>query len=93
MPTLIVVMKKNISDQLQLFEIDNPCINVCEVNNRGYCKGCLRNRDERFHWNLLSDSDKSKVLKLCQKRRRRQARDKARKKDDDLKGPEILSLF
>ena len=93
MPTLIVVMKKNISDQLQLFEIDNPCINVCEVNNRGYCKGCMRNRDERFYWHQLSDSDKSKVLKLCQKRRRRQARDKARKKDDDLKGPETLSLF
>jgi predicted Fe-S protein YdhL (DUF1289 family) len=87
------MMKTNINDQLQLFGIANPCINVCEVNNRGYCKGCMRSRDERFHWNELNDSTKSKVLKLCQQRRRRQARDKARKQNVEQDGPENLSLF
>lgn len=87
-------MNKNMRDQLQLFEVDNPCINVCEVNNRGYCIGCMRSRDERFYWNQLSGSDKSKVLKLCQQRRRRQARDKARTKGgDDTPEPETLELF
>jgi uncharacterized protein len=86
-------MKTNMRDQLQLFEVDSPCINICEVNNRGYCKGCMRNRDERFYLNQLSDSDKSKVLKLCQQRRRRQLRDKARTKDNDSGEPENLSLF
>ncbi|OZB37850.1 MAG: oxidoreductase, partial [Alishewanella sp. 34-51-39] len=26
-------------DQLELFELPNPCIGVCESNQRGYCKG------------------------------------------------------
>ena len=87
-------MNKNMRDQLQLFEVDNPCINVCEVNNRGYCIGCMRSRDERFYWHQFSGSDKSKVLKLCQQRRRRQARDKARANgDDDTPEPQTLELF
>jgi len=86
-------MAKDIKDQLQLFNVENPCVNICEVNNRGYCIGCLRSREERFHWNELPDSTKSKVLKLCQQRRRRQARDKARKQQSEDSGPENLSLF
>ncbi|NRA55566.1 MAG: DUF1289 domain-containing protein [Gammaproteobacteria bacterium] len=86
-------MTTAINDQLQLFDIENPCIKVCEVNNRGYCQGCMRSREERFHWHQLNDSTKSKVLKLCQLRRRRQVRDKARKQQAEDKGPENLSLF
>jgi len=86
-------MAKDIKDQLQLFNVENPCVNICEVNNRGYCIGCLRSREERFHWNEWPDSTKSKVLKLCQQRRRRQARDKARKQQSEDSGPENLSLF
>ena len=80
-------------DQLQLFDIASPCINVCEVNNRGYCKGCLRSRDERFYWHKLSPSDQSKVLKLCQQRRRRQERAKRNAKHGDTDQPENFSLF
>jgi len=86
-------MTKDIKDQLQLFNVENPCVNICEVNNRGYCIGCLRSREERFHWHELPDSTKSKVLKLCQQRRRRQARDKAKKQQSEDSGPENLSLF
>ena len=35
-------------EQLEIFPLQSPCIGVCEVNNKGYCKGCLRNREERF---------------------------------------------
>ena len=37
-------------EQLEIFPLQSPCIGVCEVNNKGYCKGCLRNREERFNW-------------------------------------------
>jgi len=41
------------------------------VNNRGYCKGCYRSRDERFSWNSLTNAQKKKVLSLCQQRYKR----------------------
>lgn len=63
--------------QLEFFEIPSPCIGVCEVNNRGYCKGCYRSRDERLYWLKLSTADKRKVVRLCQQRRLRVARAKA----------------
>lgn len=83
-------MSKEIRDQLQLFSVDSPCIGTCEVNNRGYCKGCFRSRDERFHWHQLSDGDKSKVLKLCSRRRKRKA---AKVKGAEDNQPQNLSLF
>ncbi len=57
--------------QLEFFAIPSPCIGVCEVNNRGYCKGCLRSRDERLHWLGLEDEQKREVLRLCQQRKAR----------------------
>jgi predicted Fe-S protein YdhL (DUF1289 family) len=83
-------MKNELRDQLQLFIIDSPCIGICEVNNRGYCKGCYRSRDERFYWLQLSDGDKSKVIKLCQRRRKRKPT--VGKDDNDASSPN-LSLF
>lgn len=58
-------------DQLELFDIPNPCIGVCQSNNRGYCIGCLRSRDERFNWHLKPVSERSHILKLLTQRRAR----------------------
>lgn len=58
-------------DQGELFDILNPCIGVCEVNNAGYCRGCLRSRQERFHWNAFTTHQKQLVVNLCEKRRRK----------------------
>lgn len=55
--------------QLEFFEIPSPCINVCEVNNKGYCKGCFRSRDERLYWLKFSSADKRHVVRLCQLRK------------------------
>ena len=64
--------------QLELLSIENPCINVCESNKRGYCLGCFRSRDERFNWANYSAEEKGKILALCKQRgQRRKA--KARK--------------
>ena len=57
--------------QLEFFEILSPCIGVCEVNNKGYCKGCFRSRDERLYWLKLTDVDKRHVVRLCQQRKAR----------------------
>lgn len=57
--------------QLEIFSIDSPCKGVCEVNNRGYCRGCYRSREERFGWNQLSDEQKRHVNMLCQQRYKR----------------------
>ena len=55
--------------QLEFFEIPSPCIGVCEANNKGYCKGCFRSRDERLYWLKLSEAEKRQVVRLCQQRK------------------------
>ena len=83
-------MKNELRDQLQLFTIESPCIGICEVNNRGYCKGCYRSREERFYWHQLSDGDKSKVIRLCQRRKKRK---RGTAKSGDVESSPNLSLF
>ncbi|MBM7455038.1 hypothetical protein HNR62_000888 [Oceanisphaera litoralis] len=58
-------------EQLEFFEVLSPCIGVCQVNNRGYCKGCFRSRDERFNWLKFSSGQKREVIRLCLDRKRR----------------------
>lgn len=60
-----------VMDQLELFDIANPCIGVCQSNNRGYCLGCLRSRDERFNWHLKPASERAYILRLLVQRRAR----------------------
>ncbi|MBP6116111.1 MAG: DUF1289 domain-containing protein [Neisseriaceae bacterium] len=59
--------------QTELFEIPSPCRRICVTDNRGYCRGCLRSRDERFNWLKFNDAQKQAVLRLCQQRRQRLA--------------------
>ncbi|MCC5450555.1 DUF1289 domain-containing protein [Rheinheimera sp. UJ51] len=58
-------------DQLELFDIPNPCIGVCQSNNRGYCLGCLRSREERFNWPQKPANERSQILRLLAQRRAR----------------------
>lgn len=57
--------------QLEFFEIPSPCVRVCEANNKGFCKGCFRSREERQHWLEFSDEQKRQVIRLCQSRKAR----------------------
>lgn len=61
-------------EQQELFKIASPCIQVCELDKHGYCKGCLRNRTERDLWLLMNDSQKRQVLKLLTIRRLKRLR-------------------
>ncbi|CAM3739373.1 MULTISPECIES: DUF1289 domain-containing protein [Pseudoalteromonas] len=75
-------------EQIEIFEIPSPCKGICQVNNRGYCKGCYRSREERFEWNNLNNEQKRKVISLCQQRYKRylQRKSKSEHMDDDQKG-------
>lgn len=55
-------------EQIELFQIESPCRGVCESSSKGYCKGCLRSRDERFHWHEMNDTEKRQVIQLCRSR-------------------------
>lgn len=57
--------------QLEFFDIINPCKNICTSNSKGYCCGCWRTRDERMLWKTLSNEDKNNILRLCAIRKRR----------------------
>ncbi|MFY8298067.1 DUF1289 domain-containing protein [Pseudoalteromonas sp. SS15] len=69
-------------EQIEIFEIPSPCKGICQVNNRGYCKGCYRSREERFAWNTLTDQQKRKVIALCQQRYKRYLTSKKKSSDD-----------
>lgn len=58
-------------DQQELFPLPSPCVGVCINNNRGYCKGCLRNRDERLYWLQMNNLQKRRVLRRCYLRRQK----------------------
>lgn len=58
-------------DQIELLEIENPCIGVCQSNKKGYCFGCLRSRQERQLWLKMTNEEKREVLRLIVGRKKR----------------------
>ena len=56
-------------EQPDFFPIPSPCIGVCEANAKGYCKGCLRSREERLYWLQMTDSQKHQVMHLLSLRK------------------------
>lgn len=58
-------------DQGEMFHVDSPCVGICTQGPKGFCKGCLRSRVERFHWHEMSENQKHTVIQLCQSRKAR----------------------
>ena len=56
-------------EQPDFFPIPSPCIGVCEANEKGYCKGCLRSREERLYWQQMTDDQKHQVMRLLHMRK------------------------
>ena len=65
--------------QLEFFDVPSPCVGVCQSNEKGYCLGCMRTRDERKEWDTLDSDNKKKVIKRCIKRKKRQINKKLKK--------------
>ena len=82
-------------DQGELFSIPNPCKGVCTSNSRGYCRGCLRSRQERFHWNEFTAFQQQLIVNLCEKRRLKiiAARDGLSDDEDFGEAPDQQDLF
>lgn len=75
------------TQQFELFDIQNPCRGICRTDNRGYCVGCYRSREERLHWHHLTTGQKRQVLRLAydrKVRRSHQSNDAPIKKDLSL---------
>ncbi len=66
-----MVRHGDLIEQFEIFDVPSPCVGVCQANNRGYCLGCFRSRDERFNWNSLSPAERKAVVTLCAQRRKR----------------------
>lgn len=60
------------AEQIEMFPVPSPCRGICQADERGYCRGCLRSREERFGWTAYSDAQKRNVLRLCHQRLLRQ---------------------
>lgn len=58
-------------EQLEFFTVPSPCVGVCTVDEKGYCQGCMRRREERFTWLEMTPSQQLHVIKLCRQRYRR----------------------
>lgn len=78
------------AQQLEFFDIPSPCRGICQADERGFCRGCLRSREERFGWMQMNDAQKRDVLRLCRQRYLRMQR--ANKPPDETP-PEQPSLF
>ena len=57
--------------QLEFFDIPSPCIGVCQSGKSGYCLGCYRSRDERLYWHQLDAEVKRRIIKACNRRKRK----------------------
>lgn len=51
------------------YSVPSPCIAICEFNEEGLCRGCLRNGDEIRDWIIMSREQKLQVLDLIAERR------------------------
>jgi len=50
----------------------SPCINVCSLDEQGYCRGCYRSREEIASWSAMGPARQSEVLRSLDARRPRQ---------------------
>ncbi|EOL8967651.1 DUF1289 domain-containing protein [Cronobacter dublinensis] len=78
------------AEQLEFFPVPSPCRGICHSDERGYCRGCMRSRDERFNWQKMSDAQKQDVLRLCRQRMLRKLRAGRNEPDEE---PQQPSLF
>jgi predicted Fe-S protein YdhL (DUF1289 family) len=48
----------------------SPCINVCSLDARGLCSGCLRSGDEIARWLAMTPEEQWQLLDVLQERRK-----------------------
>lgn len=61
-------------EQLEFFNVPSPCVGVCSTDEKGYCHGCMRKREERFNWLSYTPAQQLNVIRLCRQRYLRKVR-------------------
>ena len=56
-------------------------LDLHKANAKGYCKGCLRSREERLYWLQMTDSQKHQVMHLLALRKTKIRNRKTEKPD------------
>ncbi len=78
------------AEQLEFFPVPSPCRGICQSDERGYCRGCMRSRDERFNWQHFTNAQKQDVLRLCRQRLLRKLRTTKPTSDDEGWQPSLF---
>jgi len=47
----------------------SPCVDICVLNDKGFCVGCDRSVEEITGWNSMTDEQKEKVLENIKERK------------------------
>jgi len=77
--------------QLEFFEIPSPCIGICEMDEKGYCQGCMRTRDERLQWLQFTSIEKQKVIRRCVSRKKKRTEAKIHHSNNDDNTVDMLN--
>lgn len=88
-------------EQFELFHIESPCRGICQSSAKGFCKGCLRSREERFQWHSLNEVERRHVIQLCKTRWQRLLKARQERLDSvtekdlpyGMEGEEVKDLF
>lgn len=43
-------------------KIETPCVNICKLDGRGICTGCLRSVQEIAAWSRMSEVERSLIM-------------------------------
>ena len=73
--------------QLEFFEVPSPCVSICESDEKGHCRGCMRSRAERQEWINFTNDEKQKVIKRCLQRKKRKLNQQKSKQAEPIVEP------
>jgi predicted Fe-S protein YdhL (DUF1289 family) len=51
----------------------SPCINVCALDDSGFCKGCFRTVEEITRWSAVSNDARLEILANARLRREKES--------------------
>ena len=51
-------------------KLQSPCVNICELDGQGLCRGCLRTTREIAVWASLSDEQREQIMQSLSERRK-----------------------
>ncbi|KGJ89062.1 DUF1289 domain-containing protein [Colwellia psychrerythraea] len=70
--------------QLEFFDVPSPCVSICETDEKGLCRGCMRSRNERQEWISFTNDEKQKVIKRCLQRKKRKLNQQKEKQPEQV---------